>query len=191
MKAIYLHAAGAIALTFSIAACVPSAKMPIIVDTPEPVARPAPTATPSPSVNSAPAVQEATYANYLDAPQTSGTWEYASFPFGSQALFNGRTPETSFAVNCLSSENRITLQRPIAPSGPRVMRITTETVSRSLSAQPAPENLAGITVSIDPRDPLLDAMAITKGRFAVALDGERTLYLPAWVEVSRVIEDCR
>ena len=42
-----------------------------------------------------------------------------------------------------------------------------------------------------PDDPLLDAMAITKGRFAVAAPGEPTLYLPAWAEVSRVIEDCR
>jgi len=38
---------------------------------------------------------------------------------------------------------------------------------------------------------LLDAMALSKGRFAVELEGEAALYLPAWAEVSRVIEDCR
>ena len=41
------------------------------------------------------------------------------------------------------------------------------------------------------RDPLLDAMAFSKGRFAVEVAGLPTLYLPSWIEVSRVIEDCR
>ena len=39
--------------------------------------------------------------------------------------------------------------------------------------------------------PLLDAMAITRGRFAVEVEGEPGLYVPAWAEVTRVIEDCR
>ncbi|MGE5953581.1 MAG: hypothetical protein ACM308_08200 [Qipengyuania vulgaris] len=42
-----------------------------------------------------------------------------------------------------------------------------------------------------PKSPLLDAMALTKGRFAVETPGLPTLYLPAWAEVTRVIEDCR
>ncbi len=50
---------------------------------------------------------------------------------------------------------------------------------------------SGYSVSLNPRDPLLDAMAITRGRFAVEVEGETPLYLPAWAEVTRVIEDCR
>jgi hypothetical protein len=34
-------------------------------------------------------------------------------------------------------------------------------------------------------------MALSKGRFAVEVDGEAPLYLPSYAEVSRVIEDCR
>lgn len=71
------------------------------------------------------------------------------------------------------------------------MQITTETVSRTLDAQTLRTNHLLLTAELDPRDSLLDAMAITKGRFAVEVEDESTLYLPAWVEISRVIEDCR
>ena len=40
-------------------------------------------------------------------------------------------------------------------------------------------------------DPLLDAMAVTRGRFAVETTGLSTLYLPPWAEVTRAIESCR
>jgi hypothetical protein len=71
------------------------------------------------------------------------------------------------------------------------MEITTETTKRTLTSEPIGPNINMNAVELDPRDPLLDAMAITKGRIAVGVEGERTLYLPAWVEISRVIEDCR
>lgn len=48
-----------------------------------------------------------------------------------------------------------------------------------------------VATRVDADDPILDAMAITKGRFAIETPGLPTLYIPAWVEVSRVIEDCR
>ena len=38
---------------------------------------------------------------------------------------------------------------------------------------------------------LLDAMAFSRGRFAIDVNGLPSLYLPAWPEVGRVIEDCR
>ena len=41
------------------------------------------------------------------------------------------------------------------------------------------------------RDPLLDAMAFSKGRFALEVAGLPTLYVPSYPEVTRVIEDCR
>ena len=68
------------------------------------------------------------------------------------------------------------------------MRILTETTTRLLDAEPSGANLA---VSLSARDSLLDAMAFSKGRFAVEATGQPTLYLPSWIEVSRVIEDCR
>ncbi len=48
-----------------------------------------------------------------------------------------------------------------------------------------------LAITLNARDPLFDAMAISKGRFAVEVGGEATLYVPSWPEVTRVIEDCR
>ena len=45
--------------------------------------------------------------------------------------------------------------------------------------------------SVPARDPLLDAMAFSRGRFAVEVSGGPTLVVPAYPEVTRVIEDCR
>jgi hypothetical protein len=39
-------------------------------------------------------------------------------------------------------------------------------------------------------DPLLDAIAFSRGRFLVAGGGE-TLAIPSWPEAARSIEDCR
>ena len=70
------------------------------------------------------------------------------------------------------------------------MTVRTETADRALSAT---RNAAGTAASaqVAPREPLLDAIALTRGRFAVELAGTPNLYLPNWAEVSRVIEDCR
>ena len=68
------------------------------------------------------------------------------------------------------------------------MRIRTETVERNLGADAREGWIQSV---LRPHDPLLDAMAVTKGNFAVESAGMATLYLPGWAEVTRVIEDCR
>jgi hypothetical protein len=185
MKATYLHAAGAIALTFGIAACVPRAEPP--PPAPPPVAAPSPTPTPPPPP---PVVEQPQYENYLDAPQTPGTWHYADEPSESLAIFGTSIEEPVFIIRCAGGT--IGLARPLAAPATqgRAMSITAETTSRRLLAQPvAGRALAAVTLPASDR--LLDAIAITKGRFAVEVEGEPTLYLPAWAEVTRVIEDCR
>lgn len=189
MKATYLHATGAIALTFGLAACVPQSEPPSPA-APPPVQRPAPPpAAPPPPP---PAPEEPQYDTYLDAPQTPGTWTYADETGETLALF-GVAEEYRFIVRCDKSTKRIGLgfvgRYPRTDERP--MQITTETVSRTLDAQTLRTNHLLLTAELDPRDSLLDAMAITKGRFAVEVEDESTLYLPAWVEISRVIEDCR
>jgi hypothetical protein len=71
--------------------------------------------------------------------------------------------------------------------------ITTTTLSRPLQIAPGSDSgLVGwVTAWIAPRDPLLDAMAFSRGRFRVEVAKLPPLYLPSWPEVSRVIEDCR
>jgi hypothetical protein len=40
-------------------------------------------------------------------------------------------------------------------------------------------------------DPLLDAMAFSRGRVGLSALSLPTLIVPAWAEVARVVEDCR
>lgn len=185
MKATYLTAAAALGLTFGLAACIPNAEPPAA---PPPVRRAAP--PPAPPVPPAPVIEEPQYENYLDAPQTPGTWEYVDEPSESLGLFGIPDPVHPFVIRCDKQTKRIGLARRTKREGPLTMVLTAETTSREFVARKV-EGSGLVAVDLDPRDPVLDALAITKGRFVVALEGERTLYIPAWTEFSRVIEDCR
>jgi hypothetical protein len=58
---------------------------------------------------------------------------------------------------------------------------------RTIGAAPAGRFTAARLVA---DDPLLDAIAFSRGRFGVTIDG-RERWFPAWPEIARVIEDCR
>lgn len=143
------------------------------------------------------------YETYLDAPQTPGTWTYFEEPavrpgqnersvavYGPGKTAGPKGGEPLFLMVCDVATQRIGLSTKGDPSRPLAMRITTETTERELTAA-SPDGAAMVSAFLLARDPLLDAMAITKGRFVIDVEGEPPLYLPAWPEVSRVIEDCR
>lgn len=92
---------------------------------------------------------------------------------------------------CDTGNRTITLVRATTGSGQIPMQILTETTRRTLNATVSGSGSPMLAVQLQARDPLLDAMALTKGRFAIETPGQPTLYLPSWAEVSRVIEDCR
>lgn len=133
----------------------------------------------------------AEHANWIDAPQTPGDWRYEQESQGGVASFGPQASESRFALECDRDARQIRIMRTGQASGATGMVIRTETTSRSLTAQPIAGAQPMLVASLSPRDPLLDAMALTRGRFAVETIGLPTLYLPAWGEVTRVIEDCR
>jgi hypothetical protein len=125
----------------------------------------------------------------MDAPATPGAWRYADQNGGGMALYSAPGGEPLFMLECdRAAGPALTLVRSGAGRGAGQVVIRTETTSRSL---PLRANPAGGEAILAPADPLLDAMALSKGRFAVEADGLPPLYLPSWAEVSRVIEDCR
>lgn len=71
------------------------------------------------------------------------------------------------------------------------MTIRAETQARNLTATSSAAEPPAIEARLAAGDRLLDAIALSKGRFAVEGPGTPTLYLPSWAEVTRVIEDCR
>jgi hypothetical protein len=92
-------------------------------------------------------------------------------------------------MRCNLAQHTITLTRAVSRAGGSVpMSVATTEATRTLVATPMP---GGVAVTLAAQDPLLDAMAFSRGRFAVETAGSTPLYIPSWTEVSRVIEDCR
>lgn len=132
--------------------------------------------------------------SWMDAALTPGAWRYQDFGagMGKRALFSDPADTFYFSLDCVTQPNgpEILFTRTGRPAKPNLaMTIRTETAQRTLAAQQGTPAL--IAVAVAANDPLLDAMALSKGHFAVETEGEPTLYLPSWAEVSRVIEDCR
>jgi hypothetical protein len=71
------------------------------------------------------------------------------------------------------------------------MTILTSTMTRPANGEAIAGPPPFIALPIAARDPVLDAMAFSRGRFAIEAAGLPTLYVPSWPEVGRVVEDCR
>lgn len=178
-----------LALTAALAACVPASEAPAPAAAPRPAASPAPQQR---SVAPQTILQAPPSTNWIDAPLTPGAWRYIDYGVGKgkRALFS-QGDEDLFDVTCVfepQGPQILLIRDGRPPSDPVQMTIRTETAQRTLAARAANRHaIAAVPVS----DPLLDAMALSKGRFAVEVFGVTPLYLPSWAEVSRVIEDCR
>lgn len=168
----------ALAMPFLLlASCVGAPERPPV---PAPAPRPAPVARPAPP----PAPVE-----WQDRATTPGDWRYQVDGAGSVALF-GAVPDTSlFILRCDKANRRISVLR----SG---IAQTAMTVRTSYGAVSWPASAAAGTIPATQairaaNDATLDQIAYSRGRFAVEVQGLDTLILPAWAEVSRVVEDCR
>ena len=75
------------------------------------------------------------------------------------------------------------------PAAAPTLTVWTSALSRTLPARflGTKELVADLTAT----DPLLDAMAFSRGRFATAASGAPMLTVPSAPEVTRVVEDCR
>lgn len=127
----------------------------------------------------------------MDVPATPGVWRYQPVNRGSQAVFTGNGTAAQAALICNLDTRSIAVVRFGAGGGAQGMTIRSETATRSLPVSRSASNPAQAAASVAPNDPLLDAMALSQGRFAVEVDGAAPLYLPSHAEISRVIEDCR
>lgn len=174
----------ALGSTLALAACIPPAPEPTPVPTPTPVAQPsaAPVQTVTP-----------TYDNWMDAPQSPGDWSYVRDGTNTLALFGtSRTPSgVSLIIGCDLATRRVSISRAGETNGQVEMLVRTETQDRVLTAGPLQAQAPLITAELSPSDRLLDAIAFSKGRFAIETAVTEPLYAPAWPEITRVIEDCR
>ncbi len=171
LRILALTALGAVPL---LGGCVPQPPKPAPTPAPTTTARPAPQPAPVPPS-----------PDWRDWPATPGNWRWSRSATGSDAVF----ADGQFIMHCNPAQHTITLLRAASTASGQVpMTIRTSETARSLPAVPV---AGGVGVTLSARDPLLDAMAFSRGRFAVEAAGTAPLYIPSWTEVSRVIEDCR
>jgi len=138
-------------------------------------------ATPAPT----PAPVPAFVGSWMDAPITSGDWSYLS----GTASFGEAGYQPYLSFRCDRAADAIVITRAGNAAGELVVR--TETMDRSLTTQASGSEPPSAVMRVQVGDPLLDAMAFSKGRFAVEMEGQPTLYVPSYPEITRVIEDCR
>jgi hypothetical protein len=161
------------ALLLSLAGCVAPKGPP----------RPAPPRAAAPPVDiAAPAIG----GDWRDVALTPGTWTYQPGKDGSIAAYAVAGRAAVFTIRCEMAGRMVALQRPGAV-GAGTATLTTSYGERKLATGAI---LDGIGWRMAARDPGLDQIAFSRGRFVVEGIGPR-LVLPAWAEVARVIEDCR
>lgn len=160
------------ALVLALAACAAPAPPP-----PAPAPRPAPP----------PVVAPPPPGDWRDAPRTPGDWRYGPTATGSAATF----ADGLVSLSCNRAGRTVTLAR--AGNSPAAVPLTVRTTSleRTFNATPVAGATPALAVSFTANDPLLDAMAFSRGNLAIEVNGLPTLYVPAWSEIGRVVEDCR
>ena len=107
-------------------------------------------------------------------PLTQGQWSYFPTEAGSMASF-----DSAFSLRCDRATRTVTITRLGAE--PAVLTIATSSLTRTLP-------VGGRLLA---NDPLLDAIAFSRGRFLVAGGSGPILAVPSWPEAARSIEDCR
>ena len=178
MKPIRLAAGGTLAA--ALAACVPTPPRPA------PPAEVRPTPTPTLAAPPPPL-----HENWVDAPLTVGDWSYRAGPTGGTAIFGDPQSGARFSLRCDRNARVVTLWRAGQGAGAATMTLRSESQTRNLPAAPTAGQVLGLEARLPASDRLLDAIAFSKGRFAVETPGAPALHLPSWTEVTRVIEDCR
>jgi hypothetical protein len=128
--------------------------------------------------------------DWPDLPLTPGDWVYSSDAAGSQALYGPPASEAHFILRCERARRQILLSKGGAGAA-RALVVRTTALERSLPASARTEPLPYTSATLPASDPLLDAMAFSRGRFTIEAEGQGQLVLPAWPEPARVIEDCR
>lgn len=174
------------AALLALAGCSSTAIVPPSAErAPAPAPRPAPMPAPAPT----PTPTQAPGADWRDWALTPGNWVYRREARGSVALYgrSGADPEAS--LRCDTANGRLVLAR--RGEGPMALTVRTSSTLKTLTAERIAASPGYVAAELAARDPLVDAMGFSRGRFIIESRGAPTLVLPAWPEILRVAEDCR
>ncbi|KQR84226.1 hypothetical protein [Sphingomonas sp. Leaf343] len=127
--------------------------------------------------------------DWQDWPVTPGTWSYRRDARGSLALFGPTGSDAGLTIRCDMAARQIYLSRSGAAVTPLTIRTTSTT--RAIAVQSTGGTPPYVAAAFAATDPLLDAMAFSRGRFVIQQPTAPTLVIPPYAEVGRVVQDCR
>lgn len=130
-----------------------------------------------------------TAPDFTYAIPIAGSWTLAPAPDGSAATFLNASAMPQLTIRCARATRRVLISKPGSVAVP-FLNVWTSTMTRRIPASFDPAT-ARITIQIPAYDPLLDALAFSRGRVAIYVADKPALVVAAWPEVARVIEDCR
>lgn len=127
--------------------------------------------------------------DYSDAPMTQGSWSYRAVPGGSEAIFMDTGATIRLAFRCSRQTRAVSVSR-ISAAPAAALSVWTTSLTRTLPAQ-FEQNAMRVSAVVNAADGLLDAIAFSRGRIAIAMPGFAPLVVPTGPEAARAFEDCR
>lgn len=118
-----------------------------------------------------------------------GSWSYAAIAGGSEASFTDAYARPQLWLRCNRADRTVSISKPAGATAPS-LNVWTSSQAKQVPAR-YDATTARLTIDLAATDALLDAIATSRGRFAVSIAGQPALVLPPWGEVGRIVEDCR
>ena len=123
------------------------------------------------------------------ATTLGGNWTYATATGGSEATFADGSGNPQLWVHCTRATRRVTIAKPASAAVP-FLNVWTSSLTCNVPASFNPATMR-LTIELAAFDPLLDAIASSRGRVGFSIGTQPALVVPPWAEASRVFEDCR
>jgi len=127
--------------------------------------------------------------DYSTAMPIDGSWSWSPVAGGSAATFVNAAGMPQLTISCALPLRQITFSKPASGAAP-FLSVWTSAQTRNLPASYKPAT-GRIEATVGAYDPLLDAIAFSRGRAGFSIAGQPPLIVPSWAEAARVIEDCR
>ena len=118
-----------------------------------------------------------------------GSWSYQAYAGGSHAAFTDTAVTQRLILRCNRASRTVSIVRTGVSAAAPTLSVWTTSTARALPSRF--DATRTLTADLRATDPLLDAIAFSRGRFATGAAGLPMVAVPVWPEVSRVIEDCR
>ena len=130
-----------------------------------------------------------TETNLEYATPIAGDWTYAQVSGGSEATFANKAKLPQVAIRCTRATRKVQILKAASAAAPSLWVWT----SSRQQILPATFDAASarVVAELGAYDPLLDAIASSRGRVGLSTPGVAALVVPPWPEVGHVIEDCR